>query len=203
MTAPQVRPLDSPATAGPPSSQVGDGLDGVMPLVAAGDERAFGLLYDAMAGPVLGLVRRVLRDAAQSEEVTQEVLLEVWRTAARYRPERGGVAAWVLTIAHSRAVDRVRSVRASADRDRRVTAASHLPPSDEVVEAVERRLDGDRVRECLGELSEVQRQCLTLAYYGGLTQTQIADAVGAPLGTVKTRMRDGLIRMRRLLAAEQ
>jgi RNA polymerase sigma-70 factor (ECF subfamily) len=203
VTAPQVRPRDATPTGGPPSSQDRAELDGVLPLIAAGDERAFARLYDAMAGPVLGLVRRVLRDAAQSEEVTQEVLLEVWRTAARYRPERGGAAAWVLTIAHSRAVDRVRSVRAAADRDRRVTVAAHLPASDEVAEAVERRLAGDRVRECLGELSEVQRQCLTLAYYGGLTQTQIADVLGAPLGTVKTRMRDGLIRMRRLLAAEQ
>ncbi|MFD9130345.1 ECF RNA polymerase sigma factor SigK [Kitasatospora sp. NPDC059571] len=167
-----------------------------MPRIAAGDEEAFGRLYDAVAGPVLGLVRRILRDRAQSEEVAQEILLEVWRSAARYRPERGEVLAWVMAIAHARAVDRVRSVQAAADRDRRVAEASYTPEFDEVAEAVERRFDRERVRQGLRALTPLQRECLALAYYGGHTQARIAELLGTPLGTVKTRMRDGLGRLR-------
>ncbi|WP_052390119.1 ECF RNA polymerase sigma factor SigK [Streptomyces sp. NRRL B-24484] len=197
---------EHPVVAGPaqrvpaPPGTCGRDLAGLLPRIAHGDERAFGTLYEAVAGPVLGLARRVLRDRAQAEEVAQEVLLEVWRTAARYRPERGEVLTWVLTITHRRAVDRVRSAQASADRDRRVAAASRPPVYDEVAEAVERRIDRDRVRRCLGALTELQRQSLALAYYGGYSQSQIAAILGAPLGTVKTRMRDGLIRMRNGLA---
>ncbi|GAA2744378.1 sigma-70 family RNA polymerase sigma factor [Kitasatospora cinereorecta] len=164
--------------------------------VALGDQDAFSQLYDAVAGPVLGLVRRVLRDPAQSEEVAQEVLLEVWRTAARYRPERGEAMPWVLTIAHRRAVDRVRSVQAAADRDRQVAAASHAPVFDEVAEQVEGRLEREQVRRCLKRLTELQRESLTLAYYRGYSYPEVAELLGAPLGTVKTRMRDGLIRLR-------
>ncbi|GAA2787049.1 sigma-70 family RNA polymerase sigma factor [Kitasatospora paracochleata] len=164
--------------------------------VALGDQDAFSQLYDAVAGPVLGLVRRVLRDPAQSEEVAQEVLLEVWRTAARYRPERGEAMPWVLTIAHRRAVDRVRSAQAAADRDRQVAAASHAPVFDEVAEQVEGRLEREQVRRCLKRLTELQRESLTLAYYRGYSYPEVAELLGAPLGTVKTRMRDGLIRLR-------
>ncbi|PBC75459.1 RNA polymerase sigma-70 factor (ECF subfamily) [Streptomyces sp. TLI_235] len=192
------RDLGGPRDLGRPCD-----LGDVLPRVARGDEQAFGELYEAVAGPVLGLARRVLRDPAQAEEVAQEVLLEVWRTAARYRPERGGVLPWVLTITHRRAVDRVRASQAAADRDRRAAAASPAPPFDEVSEAVERRLDRDRVRHCLRALTALQRQSIALAYYGGYSQSQIAELLGAPLGTVKTRMRDGLIRMRDTLAVQE
>ncbi|MGW6917147.1 ECF RNA polymerase sigma factor SigK [Kitasatospora sp. NPDC054939] len=179
-----------------PGTAPGEELRGLLPLVARGDERAFDRLYRAVAGPVYGLVLRVLRDPAQSEEVAQEVLLEVWRTAAAYRPDRGAVTTWVLTIAHRRAVDRVRSARAAADRERHVALLDAPAAFDAVTEQVERALDGERVRAALAGLSAVQRECLVLAYYGGYTQQQIAGSLGVPLGTVKTRMRDGLRRLR-------
>lgn len=165
-----------------------------------GDEAAFETLYQAVAGPVYGVALRTLRSPAHAEEVAQEVLLEAWRTASCYRPERGSVMAWVLTIAHRRAVDRVRSVRASTERDLRVVVRnpSELESEPPEVQAV-RSLDRQRVRSALAELSEVQREAVVLAYYGGYTQREIAHRVGAPLGTVKTRIRDGLIRLRAVL----
>ncbi|WP_407916629.1 ECF RNA polymerase sigma factor SigK [Kitasatospora sp. NE20-6] len=174
----------------------GPDLQELVAQVAFGDQDAFGRLYDAVAGPVLGLIRRVLRDPAQSEEVAQEVMLEVWRTAARYQPERGEVMSWVLTMAHRRAVDRVRAAQAAADRDQRVAARSHMPAFDEVAEQVEGRMEREQVRRCLKTLTELQRQSVTLAYYRGYSYREVADMLSTPLGTVKTRMRDGLIRLR-------
>ncbi|MEU9271404.1 sigma-70 family RNA polymerase sigma factor [Streptomyces sp. NPDC048251] len=164
--------------------------------VALGDQEAFAGLYDIVAGPVLGVVRAVLRDRAQSEEVAQEVLVEVWRSAPRYRPERGSAVNWVLTMAHQRAVDRVRSVQASAAREHRAALLDHAPEYDEVIEQVEARLEREQVRRCLRTLTELQRQAVELAYYRGLTYRQVAEALTVPLGTVKTRLRDGLIRLR-------
>ncbi|UQS31883.1 sigma-70 family RNA polymerase sigma factor [Streptomyces fradiae] len=164
--------------------------------VADGDREAFAALYDALAGPVYGLVLRVLRDPAQSEEVAQEVMVEVWRSAARYAPERGGVTTWVLTIAHRRAVDRVRSEQAAADREERTATAAHTPPYDQVSEEVAVRLESEQVRRCLGSLTDLQRQAVTLAYYQGYTYREVATFLATPLGTVKTRLRDGLIRLR-------
>ncbi|MGQ3553050.1 sigma-70 family RNA polymerase sigma factor [Streptomyces rochei] len=164
--------------------------------VALGDQDSFAAVYDAMAGPVLGVVRAVLRDQAQSEEVAQEVLVEVWRTAPRYRPERGTVINWILTLAHRRAVDRVRSVEAAVARDHKAALLDRTPEYDEVTEQVETRLEREQVRRCLRTLTEIQRQSVTLAYYRGLTYRQVAEALALPLGTVKTRLRDGLIRLR-------
>ncbi|GGK09960.1 RNA polymerase sigma factor SigK [Pilimelia anulata] len=164
--------------------------------VARGDEAAFGRLYDVLAPRVFGLIRRVLRDPAQAEEVAQEALLEVWRTAGRFDPARGSAQGWVLTIAHRRAVDRVRSEQASTERTRRVGAASVDVPYDDVVDRAIGRLERQQVRRCLDALTPVQREAISLAYYGGHTYQQVAAMLGAGLPTVKTRMRDGLIRLR-------
>ncbi|WP_320774989.1 sigma-70 family RNA polymerase sigma factor [Streptomyces sp. CRN 30] len=171
-------------------------LQSLMRAVACGDGDAFASLYDAAVAPVLGVVRAVLRDVAQSEEVAQEVLVEVWRTAPRYRPERGTVMNWVLTLAHRRAVDRVRSVEAATARDHKAALLDRVPEYDEVTEQVEHRLEREQVRRCLRALTELQRQSVTLAYYRGLTYREVAAQLSVPLGTVKTRLRDGLIRLR-------
>jgi RNA polymerase sigma-70 factor, ECF subfamily len=173
-------------------------LCALLALVARGDQRAFERLYREIADPVHGVTLRTLRDRAHAEEVAQEVLLEVWRTAGAYRPDRGSVTTWVLTIAHRRAVDRVRSVRASSERDHRV-ALRDSAEGDVLEDQVVRSLEHARVRTALAGLSQVQREAVILAYYGGYSRREIAGLTDAPLGTVKTRIRDGLIRLRSAL----
>jgi len=182
--------------AGPGASRAGVSDEALLHLVRDGDAEAFGRLYDRLAAAVFGTVRRVLHNPAQSEEVTQEVFLELWRTAARFDPELGTVRTWALTMAHRRAVDRVRSVQAAAHRDEVVARRNWERPLDDVHDTVARHLDAERLRRCLDALTPVQRESVTLAYYGGLTYTQVADRLATPVGTVKTRMRDGLIRLR-------
>lgn len=164
--------------------------------VARGDEAAFGELYDRFGGLVYGVVRKVLRDPSQSEEVAQEVLVTVWRTASRYDEAQGSAMAWIMTMAHRRAVDRVRSEQAATERTRKLAPRTFEQSYDEVSEAVETRLEREAVRRCLGSLTELQRESVDLAYYGGYTYREVAELLDVPLGTVKTRMRDGLIRLR-------
>ena len=169
-------------------------VDELMSQVADGDQDAFAALYDAVAPRVYGLIRRVVRDAALAEEVAQEALVEVWRNASRFDRARGSAAGWIFTIAHRRAVDRVRAEQAAAERERRTARAS--VPFDDVVEEVTARLEQHAVRRCLDALTRVQREAILLAYYRGLTYPEVADRLGAPLPTIKTRMRDALIRLR-------
>ncbi|MFE2757712.1 ECF RNA polymerase sigma factor SigK [Actinosynnema sp. NPDC059335] len=165
-------------------------------LVARGDDAAFARLYDKVVGRVFGLVRRVVRDHAQSEEVTQEVLVEVWRTAARFDPRRGSAETWVLTVAHRRAVDRVRSAQAATRREDLAARRDVETPFDAVSEQVAARIEQRQVRRCLATLTDLQRESILLGYFRGYSYPETAAVLGIPLGTVKTRMRDGLIRLR-------
>ncbi|AZC14552.1 MULTISPECIES: ECF RNA polymerase sigma factor SigK [unclassified Microbacterium] len=176
----------------PHADHVGD----LLQQVAQGDADAFTRLYDMLSPRVFGLILRVLVDRSQSEEVLQEVFLEVWQSASRFAPNKGQGRTWVLTIAHRRAVDRVRSSQSSSDRDIRVGYRDLGVAHDTVSEHVELRLEAEKVNRALGTLPEAQREALTLAYFGGYSQSEIAALVGAPLGTIKTRMRDGLSRLR-------
>jgi RNA polymerase sigma-70 factor (ECF subfamily) len=186
-----------PTRPAPKAVPQGDaGLEELLGRAAQGDQAAFEAVYDRVAAPVFGLIRRVLRDSAQSEEVAQETLLEVWRTAARFDPARGTAITWVMTIAHRRAVDRVRSETAATEREARAAAPLLSGPADEVAEAVESSFEAERVRRCLDGLTALQRESITLAYYSGYTYPQVASALGVALGTVKTRIRDGLKRLR-------
>jgi RNA polymerase sigma-70 factor (ECF subfamily) len=176
----------------------GNDLVDLLGMVARGDAAAFESVYDQVAPAVFGMVRRVLRDPGETEEVTQEVLLDVWRCASRYQPSLGSPTAWIMTIAHRRAVDRIRANQRAAQRN--------LPPlanDNEVVDTVELNLDHHRVRRCLTALSETQRESILLAYYGGYSYNEVAGLLKLPLGTVKTRMRDGLIRLRDCLEVGQ
>jgi RNA polymerase sigma-70 factor (ECF subfamily) len=182
-----------------------DELDGAAPVVtsedllgrvAGGDRAAFAELYDRTAPRVFGLVKRLLRDHSQSEEVTQEIFLEVWQTAPRYSPAKGSALSWMLTMTHRRTVDRIRAAQASRDRDIRVGIRDHAPDIDSVAEIVEVRLESDRVKEAMTRLTELQRQAVTLAYFGGYSHSEVSRMLRVPVGTVKTRLRDGMIRLR-------
>jgi RNA polymerase sigma-70 factor (ECF subfamily) len=185
------------ARSGPPADQV---LVALIGAVARGDEQSFDELYDHLAPAVFGTVRSVLRDPAQSEEVTQEVLVEIWRCAPRFERSRGSAMAWVTTVAHRRAVDRVRAEQKAAERELRV--AGSRPAVEDVAESVEVRLDHQRVRRCLGTLTEIQREALTLTFFHARSHREVAALLGLPLGTVNTRIRDGLIRLRDCLGVE-
>jgi len=163
---------------------------------ARGDQAAFATVYDAVASKVYGLALRVVRDPAQAEEVAQEVLLEIWRTASHYRAERGSPLAWMLTITHRRAVDRVRAAESAARRDAAYGHRNQSVSHDSTAEAAYAALDARRVRGALDALTPVQREAVQLAYLGGYTHTEVASMLDLPVGTAKTRIRDGLIRLR-------
>jgi RNA polymerase sigma-70 factor (ECF subfamily) len=178
-----------------PTAVLDDPHAALLTAAGLGDEDAFGRLYDELAPLLHGIVLRVLRDPARSEEVTQEVFVELWRLAPRYDGTRGTVRSWATTIAHRRAVDRVRSEQSARDRDQRDTdlRVGDATPVDEIVGD---RLERERVARALAQLTDLQRQAVELAYYGGHTYREVAVMLGVAEGTVKTRIRDGLIRLR-------
>jgi RNA polymerase sigma-70 factor (ECF subfamily) len=182
---------------------VGDALSGTadtneqrLVRVAQGDRAAFSALYDSTASRVFGLVRRLLVDSAQAEEVTQEVYLEIWQSASRFEATRGSAMSWMLTLAHRRAVDRIRSAQSSRDRDVKIGIRDYDREYDHVSETVEVRLESERVKRALVKLTELQRQAVVLAYFKGLSHSEVATLLHVPVGTVKTRLRDGMIRLR-------
>jgi RNA polymerase sigma-70 factor (ECF subfamily) len=163
---------------------------------ARGDENAFAAIYDATAARVHGLVLRVIRDPAQAEEVTQETFLEAWRIASRFDPDRGSALSWLLTLAHRRAVDRVRSAEAASRRDGTYHDQNITVAHDSTAEAATTAIEAQRVRSAMKTLTDVQREAIELAYFGGYTHTEVATMLDLPVGTAKTRIRDGLIRLR-------
>jgi len=200
------RPVPSGAAAkGGAASPQADQADLVQLLRRSGrgDEAAFAQLYDATAARLHGLVLRVVRDPAQAEEVTQEVYLEIWRTATRFDPARGSALSWLMTIGHRRAVDRVRSAEASSRRDATYHRETRPVEHDQTAEAATASLEAGRVRQALQTLTPVQREALELAYFGGYTHTEVATMLDLPVGTAKTRIRDGLIRLRDAMGVAQ
>lgn len=177
-------------------ASVGSTIDELVSRVAAGDEVAFSELYDATASRLLGLIKRILVDHAQSEEVAQEVFLEIWQTAPRFDRAKGSALSWMFTKARGRAIDRVRSAQSGRDRDVKIGIRETHTPFDDVSESVELKIESERVKVAMTCLTDVQRQALTLSYFGGYTQSELADLLSVPLGTVKTRIRDGMIRLR-------
>ena len=171
-------------------------LSGLLKACGKGDQGAFAALYDAVSSRVFGLAVRVVRDPAQAEEVAQEAFLEIWRSSSRYDADRGSPLGWLLTIVHRKAVDRVRSAEASSRRDASYHQQNQPVEHDSTAEAAHASLEARRVRTALGSLTSIQREALELAYFGGYTHTEVATLLDLPVGTAKTRIRDGLIRLR-------
>ncbi len=185
------------ASSAPPQNESsGDRLAAVMGRCAQGDEGAFVRIYDELGALVYGIVLKVVRDPSQSEEVAQEVFTEVWRQAPRYESSRGTVKGWVATIAHRRAVDRVRSEQSARNREDKDAVQRHVDLTGGVEDLVGDELERQRVRVALQALTDVQRKAVELAYYGGYTYREVAIMLNEPEGTIKTRIRDGLIRLR-------
>ena len=186
----------APSPEGAPSAGGANQLTDLLRRSSRGDQAAFAELYDATSRRAYGLAVRVVRDRAQAEEVTQEAYLEVWRTAARFDPARGSALSWLLTIVHRKAVDRVRSAEAASRRDQSYQQRNQPVAHDATAEAAEASLEARRVRGALAHLTDVQREALELAYFGGYTHREVATMLDLPVGTAKTRIRDGLIRLR-------
>jgi RNA polymerase sigma-70 factor (ECF subfamily) len=188
------------AAAVPPT---GGDLAELLKRSGRGDEAAFAQLYDATSARAYGLAVRVVRDPSQAEEVTQEAFLEIWRTASRFDAGRGSAVSWVLTLVHRKAVDRVRSAEASTRRDTSYHQGNQPVEHDSTAEAAHASLEARRVRQAMDSLTEVQRQALELAYFKGYTHTEVAKMLDLPVGTAKTRIRDGLIRLRDTMGVGQ
>jgi RNA polymerase sigma-70 factor (ECF subfamily) len=169
------------------------GLDMLLEAAGRGDRGAFDRVFEQLSAPVYGVIRAVLRDSAQAEEVAQEVFLEIWQVSSRYDASAGDATAWVLTIARRRAIDRVRSVAAAAGREQRTAA---MPFLDQVSDVVEDILEREQLRRCLVSLSYTQREAIMLAFYGEHTYLQVARMLGVPPGTAKSRIREGLSKLR-------
>lgn len=191
--------------AGPDSASADPDVD-LLTRVGRGDQAAFAELYDRICALIHGVVLRVVRDPSQTDEVVQEVFVELWRVAPRFDASKGSVTSWAATIAHRRAVDRVRSEQATRDRTEREIAKlerEHDSVSEAVVEVDQTDFDRRRVQRALGRLTEMQRQAVELAYFGGHTYREVAALLDVPEGTIKTRIRDGMIRLRDELGAAE
>jgi len=192
-------PFEEGAPAAPEQNQPHPAQPDLGELLRAcgrGDETAFARLYDATSTRVVGLALRVVRDRAQAEEVAQEAFLDIWKNSGRFDQGLGSPLGWMLTIVHRKAVDRVRSAEAATRRDTTYHQQNQPVDHDSTAEAATASLEARRVRQALGDLTQVQREALELAYFGGYTHTEVATMLQLPVGTAKTRIRDGLIRLR-------
>ena len=167
--------------------------------IAAGSQPAFAEFYELTSRRVYGMARRVLIDAELSEDTTQEVFLQVWQNASKFNEEAGSPLAWLMTISHRRAVDKVRSTQSATDREARYGASSQDIDHDSVSDEVDSRMEAEAVVRCLGTLTETQQESVRLAYYGGLTYREVAGKLNAAVPTIKSRIRDGLIRLKTCL----
>ena len=199
-----IRPVpDEPTAATTPTrSSENQTLADLLQRAGRGDQEAFATLYDAVVSRLHGLVLRVVRDPAQAEEVTQEAMVEIWRQSARFDPALGSPLSWLMTIAHRRAVDRVRSAEATSRRDTSYHLQNQVTEHDSTAEEATQNLEARRVRQALRSLTDTQRGALELAYFGGYTHNEVSTMLGIPLGTAKTRIRDGLIRLRDTLGVD-
>jgi RNA polymerase sigma-70 factor (ECF subfamily) len=169
--------------------------------IATGDRVAFSELFDRMQPRVLGLAMRILRDVGHAEEVTQEVFLEVWQLAAQFDASKGSATGWILRKTHSRSVDRVRSAQSRRLREERIGMREYFEPGDDVAEVVEVRIASTKVARALGMLPESQRRAVELAHLGGYSHSEVSEILQVPIGTVKTRIRAGIGRLREELLA--
>ena len=197
---PQVGPASSRTGTAP--SAAADLAD-LLKRSGRGDEAAFAELYDATSARAYGLAVRVVRDPSQAEEVAQEAFLEIWRTASRFDQAKGSAVSWILTLVHRKAVDRVRSAEASSRRDTSYHQGSQTVEHDSTAEAAQASMEARRVRQAMESLTAVQREALELAYFKGYTHTEVASSLDLPVGTAKTRIRDGLIRLRDTMGVGQ
>jgi RNA polymerase sigma-70 factor (ECF subfamily) len=187
--------------AAPPGTAVdlNQQLAQLLERIAQGDQASFAEFYRLTSRRVFGMARRVLIDPELSEDTAQEVFLQVWQNAGRFDPASGSPLAWLMTISHRRAVDRVRSAQSASEREARYGAASQDIDHDSVQDEVDSRLEADAVVRCLETLTETQQESVRLAYYGGLTYREVAEKLDAAIPTIKSRIRDGLIRLKTCL----
>lgn len=190
--------LDAEQPTGEPAGSP-TALAELLSRIARQDRDAFAEFYTQTSRRVYGLARRVLIDPELSEDTTQEVYLQVWNMANRFNPEAGSPMAWLMTLAHRRAVDKVRSEQSSSEREARYGAAMQVKDHDDVVDTVTQRLEAETVVQCLETLTDTQQESVKLAYYGGLTYREVAEKLGVAVPTIKSRIRDGLIRLKTCL----
>ncbi|MCO4235863.1 sigma-70 family RNA polymerase sigma factor [Pseudarthrobacter raffinosi] len=199
METPNAPNSEAPAAVTNSPADLGKRLAGLLARIAGGDQAAFAEFYQLTSRRVFGMARRVLIDPELSEDTTQEVFLQVWQNAAKFNPEAGSPLSWLMTISHRRAVDKVRSSQSATDREAKYGASSQDVDHDSVSTEVDSRLEAEAVVRCLETLTDTQQESVRLAYYGGLTYREVAEKLNAAVPTIKSRIRDGLIRLKTCL----
>ncbi|MGY4540196.1 RNA polymerase sigma-70 factor (ECF subfamily) [Arthrobacter sp. UYNi723] len=199
METPNAPNSEAPAAVNDSPADLSKRLAGLLARIAGGDQAAFAEFYQLTSRRVFGMARRVLIDPELSEDTTQEVFLQVWQNAAKFNPEAGSPLSWLMTISHRRAVDKVRSSQSATDREAKYGASSQDVDHDSVSAEVDSRLEAEAVVRCLETLTDTQQESVRLAYYGGLTYREVAEKLNAAVPTIKSRIRDGLIRLKTCL----